>query len=71
MPLELVITIGAILVSWFVFTGLVRLLKMTVGTAIKIVLVLFVLQVFFGIGPETIWQHILQMSERILTTGQP
>lgn len=65
MPLELVITIGAVLVSWFVFTGLVRLLKVTVGTALKIVVILFVLQIFFGIGPELLWQRILQLVSNI------
>ncbi|AFY59975.1 hypothetical protein [Synechococcus sp. PCC 6312] len=70
MPLELVITVGALLISWFVFTGLVRLLKVTVGTALKIALILFALQVFFGIGPEALGERILQLWEQLLGKGK-
>ncbi len=64
------ITIAALLVSWFVFTGLVRLLKVAVGTAIKIAAVLFIIQIFFGIGPETIWERLMQFSSQIFQTGK-
>lgn len=68
MPLEIVITLAAILVSWFVFTGLVRVLKVAVGTAIKVAIILFLAQMFFGIGPETLWQHIIQLWQQLFSS---
>lgn len=48
---EILITLGAIAISWFVLRWLITVLKVTLGTAIKIALIVFLLQLFFGIGP--------------------
>lgn len=68
MAMEALIVLGAIAVSWLVFTWLLRVAKVTVGTAIKIALILLVLQVVFGIGPGTLWERIVEFAQQ-LTEG--
>ncbi len=65
MPPELIIFIAALIVSWLVFSALVNLVKTTVKTAIAIAVLLFVLQLFFGIGPNDLWQHLVQLPQTI------
>ncbi|AHB87559.1 hypothetical protein NK55_00875 [Thermosynechococcus sp. NK55a] len=55
---ELLITVGAIVISWFVLRWLITVLKVTLGTAIKIALVVFLLQIFFGIGPDRLGEQL-------------
>ncbi len=55
---EILITLGAIAISWFVLHWLIKILKVTVSTAIKIALIVFLLQIFFGIGPDRLWQQV-------------
>ncbi|WP_460192704.1 hypothetical protein [Thermosynechococcus sp. FA-CM-4201] len=54
---EILITVGAIAISWFVLRWLITVLKVTVGTALKIALIVFLLQIFFGIGPDRLWEQ--------------
>jgi hypothetical protein len=66
MPLEAIALIAAIIVSWLVFTALVRVLKTTLKTAFTIAAIVLVLQLLFGIGPERIWQQIVKLPESVL-----
>ncbi len=68
MSMELIITFAAILVSWFVFTGLVRVLKVAVGTAIKVTLIVFLVQILFGIGPEILIKRVMELGEQVFST---
>ncbi len=62
MGTDILITLGAIAISWFILRWLVRVLKVTLATAIKIALVVLLLQLFFGIGPERLWEYLSQLS---------
>jgi hypothetical protein len=65
MPIELIIVIGALLVTWLVFTWVIKVLKASISTAIAIAAIVLILQLAFGIGPERIWQQILLLPQTI------
>lgn len=53
--------IAAAIVSVLLFFGLIGLIKTTVKTALMIAVVVFLLQYFTGIGPQQVFQQVLQM----------
>jgi predicted PurR-regulated permease PerM len=63
--MELIILIASLLVSWLVFTWLVKVLKASIGTAISIAIVVLILQLAFGIGPQELWQQIINLPQTI------
>ncbi|XFA73972.1 hypothetical protein RYO59_002236 [Thermosynechococcaceae cyanobacterium Okahandja] len=65
MGTDILITLGAIAISWFVLRWLVGVLKLTLGAAVKIALVVLLLQLFFGIGPERLWDYWQQLAARL------
>lgn len=71
VPTDLLILIAALIVSWLVFSALIKVLKTTVSTAIAIAAIVLVLQLVFGIDPQDLWQQITQLPEtlRQLITG--
>ena len=67
--MSLVLLIAALVVSLLVFAFLVKVFRAAIGAAIAIVIVVFVVQFFFGISPnrvmqevsglwENLWQHV-------------
>jgi hypothetical protein len=70
MFLEAIALIAALIVSWLVFTALVRVLKTTLTTAFTIAAIVLALQLLFGIGPERIWQEIVKLPESIVNLVQ-
>ncbi|MDB9527286.1 hypothetical protein PN498_14900 [Oscillatoria sp. CS-180] len=56
--MELVIVIGAIVISFLVFTWLLRIVRATFKTAILVAVTLLILQIIFGIGPQTLWEQV-------------
>lgn len=65
MPIELIITIAAGLVSLLLFTWLFKVVKATLGTAFKIALIALALQLFFGIGPQVILNRLMQLLHQV------
>ncbi|BAC07788.1 hypothetical protein [Thermosynechococcus vestitus] len=63
---EILITLGAIAISWLVLRGLIKVLKVTVGTAIQIALIVFLLQIFFGIGPDRLWEQLQLLWSQVI-----
>lgn len=55
---EILITLGAIAISGLVLRWLIKVLRVTLGTAIKIALIVFLLQIFLGIGPNRLWEQV-------------
>jgi len=72
MPVEVIILIAALVVSWLVFTALIKIVKTTFSTAIAIAVIVLVLQLLFGIGPLQLWQQIIQLPQTLwnLVTGK-
>ncbi|WP_019501506.1 hypothetical protein [Pseudanabaena sp. PCC 6802] len=54
------LVIGAFVVSVLLLFGLFSIIKTTFKTAFLIALVVFGLQVFTGIGPQQVFQQVLQ-----------
>lgn len=65
MPPELIIFIAALVVSWLIFTALVKILKTTVTTAIGVAILVLALQLLFGIGPNDLWQQMLHLPQNL------
>lgn len=53
-----ILLIAALIVSFLVFTWLVRVVKATIKTAILIALIVLALQLLFGIGPTDLWEQV-------------
>jgi len=66
--MNIVLLIAALIVTFLVFTWLVKVVKATIGTAIAIAALVLVLQLVFGIGPTQIWQPIGQVFQSIWQT---
>lgn len=56
--MELAILIGSIVISFLVFTWLLKVVKATLKTALLVAVILLGLQLIFGIGPATLWEYI-------------
>lgn len=63
--MNLILVIAAIVISFLVFTWLIRVVKATIGTAIAIAILVLVLQLFFGIGPGQVWEQVSQIPQAI------
>ncbi|MFB2919286.1 MULTISPECIES: hypothetical protein [Aerosakkonema] len=63
MPIDLIIWIAAIVVAGLVFTLLLKVVKATIKTAITIAIIVLILQLFFGIGPNQLWQQIIYIPQ--------
>jgi hypothetical protein len=63
MPTDLLILLAALIVSWLVFTALIKIVKTTVSTAITIAAIVLGLQLVFGINPQDLWQQITQLPQ--------
>ncbi|WP_299487863.1 hypothetical protein [Acaryochloris sp. IP29b_bin.137] len=56
-----ILLIAAILVSWLVFTWLLRVVKTTLKTAFLIAVIVLGLQVIVGIGPDQVLQAVMDL----------
>ncbi len=65
MPIQIILVIAALLVSWLVFSGLIKIIKTSVGTAFKIAIIVLILQLAFGIAPQELWQEIVNLPQTI------
>ncbi|MBD1940505.1 hypothetical protein [Microcoleus sp. FACHB-68] len=66
MSLNLITLLAALIVSWLVFTALINLLKTTLKTAVSIAAIVLVLQLAFGIGPQQLWQQLIELPQTVL-----
>jgi hypothetical protein len=56
--MDLIILLAALAITFLVFTWLVRVVRVTLRVAIVIAILVLLFQLFFGIGPDAIWQQI-------------
>ena len=52
MPLELIIFLAALVVAWLIFTWLLKVALASISTALAIAVIVLMLQLIFGIGPQ-------------------
>ncbi|MGK7891648.1 MAG: hypothetical protein AB4042_20150 [Leptolyngbyaceae cyanobacterium] len=67
--MNLIILIAALVISFLLFTWLIRVVKATVTTAFAIALLVLLLQLFFGIGPQDIWNEVTTLWQQITQPG--
>ena len=72
MPVDLIIWIGALIVAGLVLTWLLKVVKATIITAISVAIIILILQLAFGIGPDRLWQQIVQIPQIVwqMVTGK-
>ncbi|NET31183.1 MAG: hypothetical protein F6K19_04185 [Cyanothece sp. SIO1E1] len=63
--MNLILVIAAVIVSALVFTWLLKVVKATLSTAFILAFILLVLQLAFGLGPQDLWQQILDLVQNI------
>jgi hypothetical protein len=61
--MELLLLLAALVIAWLVFTWLVKVLKTSVQTAFTVAVILVVLQVTLGIGPQDLWNAIVTLPQ--------
>jgi predicted PurR-regulated permease PerM len=66
MPIELIILLASLVITWLVFTWLIKVLKASIGTAIAIAAIVLILQIIFGINNQEIWQQIINLPQTLL-----
>ncbi|NEQ65689.1 MAG: hypothetical protein F6K21_09350 [Symploca sp. SIO2D2] len=64
MP-ELIIIIGAVIVSWLVFTWLVKVVKASMATGIVLTIIVLLLQLVFDVKVSELLQEIIQLPQTI------
>lgn len=69
--MEWILVIAAVVVSFLVFGFLARVAKAAIGTAIAIAIVVLVLQIVFGIGPNELWQETQNLWEGLWQNVNP
>jgi ACR3 family arsenite efflux pump ArsB len=67
MSPEIIAIAAGIILTWLIFTWLVKVLKASISTAFAIGLILLGLQFFFGIHYQQIWQDLTQIIQQILS----
>jgi hypothetical protein len=65
MPLELIILLASLLVSWLVFNWAVKVLKASISTAIALAVIVLSMQLIFGIGPNQLFQYVISLPETL------
>jgi len=64
MP-ELIVIIGAVIVSWLVFTWLVKVVKASMATGIVLIIIVLLLQLVFNVKVSELLQEIIQLPQTI------
>ncbi len=63
MPINLILFIAALLVSWLIFRWLFTIIKSTVINLVMIALIIVLLQSAFSISPQELWNEINNLPE--------
>jgi hypothetical protein len=70
MPLQLIVSIAAIVITWLVFTWLIKVFKASIATALSIAAIVLGLQLWFGVAPDQLKQEIISLPQTILQLFQ-
>ncbi|WP_107669281.1 hypothetical protein [Cyanothece sp. BG0011] len=65
MPINLILFVAALLVSWLVFRWLFTVIKSTATTAITIAVIILLLQVGFGIDSQDLLREMINLPQRV------
>ena len=59
----------ALILTWIIFTFLVKIIRTTVVNAVMIAALVLLLQVGYGIDPIDIFNYIVTLPQRLLNSG--
>jgi len=65
MPVDLIIVVAALVVAWLVFSWLIQVVKASMKTAITVAVIVLILQLFLGIGPQDLWEQIMRLPQTL------
>ena len=65
MSTTVILLVAALIVTFLVFTWLIKVVKATIQTALTIAIIVLILQLIFGIGPSQLWQKIIELPQLI------
>ncbi|WP_267383202.1 hypothetical protein [Cyanobacterium sp. uoEpiScrs1] len=65
MPINLIVLIASLLITWLVFNWTTKVIKASVTTAFMIVAIVMALQITLGISPQQLWDQILSFPKII------
>ncbi len=65
MPIQLILLLASLIVTWLVFTWAVQVLKVSINTAIAIAILVLILQLAFGIAPQELLEQIKQLPQTV------
>lgn len=65
MPLEIIITIAAVIILLLLFSLSIKVLKSTIKTLLIILAIFFLLQIAFGISSQEILQEVIQIVDTV------
>ena len=68
MSLELITIAAGIVITWLLFTALIKILKTSIKTALAIAVILFLIQIIFGISYKQVWQELERLIQNFLVT---
>ncbi len=67
MSIQLITIIAGLIITWLIFTWFIKVFQASLKTALTIAIVLFCLQMFFGIRYQQIWQEFSKLVQELLT----
>jgi hypothetical protein len=70
--MNLILLVAALVVSWLLLTWLLQVAQMAFKKALAIAAIVLILQIGFGIGPQQLFEQILQLPQLIeqMLTGE-
>ena len=66
MSIELITVIAGVIITWLIFTWFIKVFQASLKTALTIAIILFFLQMFFGIRYQEIWQELSKLVQDLL-----
>ena len=66
MSVELIAIAAGIIITWLLFIATLKVLKISITTALGIGAILLLTQIIFGITYQQIWLEIQQLVQRFL-----
>lgn len=71
MSADLIVLVAALVVSFLVFTWLLKIVKTAFSTAVAIAILLLLVQIFLGIGPVDLWQQGTALLQNLWESVRP
>ncbi|XHU95753.1 MAG: hypothetical protein JJP05_08790 [cyanobacterium endosymbiont of Rhopalodia gibba] len=65
MPINLIVLVASLLITWLVFNWTTKVLKASITTAFMIIVIVMALQMTLGISPQQLWNQILSLPKII------